>query len=496
MDNFERTEQLYADNKRYFDAVAEILRVEHGIPENIFAATVKRIVLGQMNREAPPSFLSPPRSVLGALIQFMSAMAYFALRAAIGGRFQPVSADVLFEEWHWRSYRSFYRAIHAALPPCDAKIIATTMDAVDTADFVRPMTVIVRARQLAFSSAISKRILLAHATRFPTYWRLVRQSSFNFVDLVLRLLRQLATHESESENLRALFVVSAADNHYSALRYHVYKRNGIGRVMLIQNGARVVLVAGYNSHIHCDYYIGWSAKRLAAFRGMVCPNKLPFGSIRQHQATHDTDLPRPPDYDVVFIEQVFARPEQYDPDHSLYLKALHNLKRLAENHPELRIAYRTRPGRTVTEEREKIQDVDSLLKNSAVIFDDSLSVSSYEAISRSRLTVACNTSMRVEALAMGKRILSCNYGRNEFDFIAGNPHEIGVLFDSDYELFERKIMFLLTHEKDPGVQEYYREKRAGLEGMPGSPSERIANLIAQELARRSAGSAEREAVAS
>lgn len=478
MDTFQRAEEIVADNRESFEEFADAFRQCHGIPHEIVMATVKRMLISQLNRETPARFFSPYHFV-ASLTKFVGAMGYFAVRAVFGGAHPAISADVLFEAFFENSYCDFYQEIDADLSHWRTGVLVTAPNA--PVGLPAHAVVAQRSKQLAFSRRPARRLLRTHFLAFPRYWRLVRRTGLDFVDLALRLMRQIATHETEAENVAARFLVSAGDNHYSALRYCVYRRCGIERVMLLQNGGRVDLTAGYSSHIYCDYYVGWSQKRLDAFRGMVCPNRLPLGSIRQARTGLGSGAHVEPEVDLVFIEQIIGTGSVFDSSHAHFLVALDNFCRLALEFPALRAVYRLRHGRYVDGGGVQARAIDKILTAANIVTD--ADGNSYAAIARTRLVIACDSSMRVEALAMGRFVLSCNYAQTPFDFVAGDPKELGALFDNSYEAFRDRVLYILNDKNQVEVRAYYARKQAELGGLPGAPSRRVARLIDGELRR-------------
>ena len=93
---------------------------------------------------------------------------------------------------------------------------------------------------------------------------------------------------------------------------------------------------------------------------------------------------------------------------------------------------------------EKILD-----KNSPIIINNRLNLfSSYEAAYNSRLIIGARSSMLSELLAVGRRILSCNYNK---DFSFNYPDFYDSCFaisDRTYDTFEKHVLFLLSMNQE------------------------------------------------
>ena len=100
--------------------------------------------------------------------------------------------------------------------------------------------------------------------------------------------------------------------------------------------------------------------------------------------------------------------------------------------------------------KEEINFCEKILdKNSPIIINNKLNTfSSYETAYISRLIIGARSTMLAEMLAVGRRILCCNYNK---DFPFGYPDFYDSCFaisDRTYDTFEKRVLFLLSMNQE------------------------------------------------
>ena len=93
---------------------------------------------------------------------------------------------------------------------------------------------------------------------------------------------------------------------------------------------------------------------------------------------------------------------------------------------------------------EKILD-----KDSPIIINNRLNTfSSYETAYISRLIIGARSTMLAEMLAVGRRILSCNYNK-DFTFNYSDFYDnCFAISDRTYDTFEKRVLFLLSMNQE------------------------------------------------
>lgn len=429
-------EEVYRKHAQAFSALENIFFDAHAIPQEITRDAIKQRILGAQNRELYSLWLTRPRSGIASLAWHMATMFYLMRFALNGHASKSASVDVLFDAWS-RNSGDFYGGIINAIPSRSVGAFGPFVSAVNG---ISDANKFYRATDRV-SPRVAWHVIRTHFALWWKYFSLSKASGVDIHDLALRLCLEVAKHVSCIAGISAKVLISANDNGYSPYRSWLYRASGINKIFLIQNGARVELAAYHSSYIHCDYYFGWSWHRLKKFTEMRCGNKISIGSSRltNFLETKNAQLASLA-YDVLFIEQVYGSSSSR---HFVYMNFLQHLVRYASERPWLKVAYCCRPLRAA-EDAVAIKNIDSILGGSGiVVLEANSSVSSYEKILNTRVVAACDSSLRFEAVLLGKMILSCSDRVERFDYIVQDSDPHFVVSTDKYEAFSEKLDFLL-----------------------------------------------------
>lgn len=470
-----QVENIYSKNKDAFEVLGKIFLEEYSIPLEVTRDEVKRRILGGLENQLPSKWLHSPKGFIHSLAMYLAAMAYLLWCALFGTHYPKAEVDVLFDYWVPTTDK-WYAEIIENLPALKIAAISPSFYQGYNHSLIPASNMLVR-KPRPFSRKAAQAGFISHFRRFNFYWDLTKQTNIDFVDLGLRLCADVVRHISNIDGITAKILVSANDNGYSPYRYHLYRSNGVGSIFLIQNGGRVALTEFFNSYIYSDFYIGWSQQRMDDFVEMRVQNKIAMGPLLLSKfllsrGGEDTGIL----YDIVFIEQPHS---PVSPQHVIYLKLLQNLARFSVENPEIRVAYSRR--RDIHEFPSLSAQFDAILRESAVaILDVTSHLSSYENVLRSSVVVSFDSSMRCEAILLGKPVLSCTYRHDDFIVKYSDPC---LVSSDDYGDFSHKLEFLLSNLESPTISDAFARQRKTMdEHVVENVPQAVANLIKSELA--------------
>jgi len=482
---YNRIEKFYKSNYIVFNKLEIEFERKYNIPKKIIKDTVKRILTETVDNGAKNHLLSYNAFI--SFIIYYVTMGYFILLSFLGKRklYEEKKYDVLLEDWTLNGFSEFYKRIYDALAHYKIDIFINAKVYHEQyypqeCDLVIEKSV----HNHYYSSAQSQEIIYKDFTRFVFYHKLSKESKINIVNIALRLLRYISVYKTDTLNFKTKFLISAGDNYYNALRYYIYKENGIESIILIQNGYRAGSISnnGGDMYTYCDYYLGFGYKNIEIQEGMECNNKLAIGSLRLYDRVHKLNIKKEIKWDIVFIEQLaLIKTASFNVD--TYIQTVNLLCQFAKKYPQFKINYRVRPKRMEHYAINKpmkshIEDIDAKLKSVNIIIDEKISENSYEAILLSKVVVFFTSTMGIEALGLNKKVLNCNLDKQEFCLSINN--EVGVLVENSYELFEEKLLYLLNNDNDK-MKEYFLEKKFQYMNLDGDPINEIVKIIEEKI---------------
>ena len=316
-----------------------------------------------------------------------------------------------------------------------------------------------RRKRNYFLKSISRKILINQSNKFWFYQKLTRDSKIDFTRVSLLLIRYIAQYESDSNGINTKCLISAADNNYNSYRYYIYKKNGIKDIALIQNGYRTGGLTSTHGDLYTysDVYFGFGNKQIEIQSNMMCPEKIPIGSISLYNSVNNVGVDDRDSYDVVFIESFAGEDDEYF-SMETYLKIVENFGQFSKKNPSIKLYYRKRSKPVSELLKELFFNLYNNLEENGVIVDIGLEKNSYEAMQKSKIIIYYRTTMGIEGLALNKFILNCNYDGDPFPI--SECEEIGVLIDPSYSAFETKIIHILHNLERPEFEEYFDVQRS------------------------------------
>ena len=464
----ELVEAHYLRHAAAFARLERALAARFAIPAPVTAATVKRRLVME-EAEVPGSLSAAPPGILSNLGHALW-VALCCLASLVAPPARPrLRFDVVFDIWLDRT--RLYAPILARLnglnlgfllrePPSDRWPVQGSMP--------RP----VRHR---YTRAMAGRILWALLRDFP---RLLLADG-HLARLHVVLLRKIGLYTSDVAGLSAPVYVTAEHTAWSWLRHHLYTTNGIGAVVLIQNGMSRTLRA--DTYLSVDHYFTFGAIE-AEIPGLRCPDLRPVGSLLLAEVKDQLRDIRP-DYHMAFIESLVVKDFASWRNDS-YETLLDHLARFMTEHPGLRLIICTKDSTraVLTPEERVVTDVrDAKLDKVGADRSDRMGLTSYAALARAPVALTYISAMGLEALGLGLRPLFCNY-----DAFAALPpaDDVAVLCDRSYEAFAQRLERILAG--GPEVEAYYSRFRqryfAQAEDAPGEIAALIKTLVAGEPA--------------
>lgn len=287
------------------------------------------------------------------------------------------------------------------------------------------------------------------------------KSNINFVIIFIKILRQYLIHQLNTQNIKCVkYLISAGDNYYTPLMYYIYKKNGVKKIFLIQNGLRTEEFES-SFYISCDLYFSLNMQMKNNYIGLKAYDKINYiGSLRLYNSINDIRFTNE-NYDIVFIEQIAENETLHNKNNSLYplmenyFLALQYLSNFSSKYKNIKIIYRAKRKEYNENCSTFLQRRNDIIASSNIILDEEIHNNSYESILDSKIVVYSHSTMGLESISLSKKVLCCNFGK--FDFLLSNNNEIGVIVDEDYELYENKLLYLLENNEITNI--YFDGKR-------------------------------------
>lgn len=437
MNNFEKIEELYQEKHFFFQLLEHDIQKDFQIPQTISKDAIKRFLIDAVDIS---NSQNEYRGHGKGVTKFILWIGYLFFIAIFGKTNKKIDCDILFEEWNGigMHYNRFYYSLHQKLLAYKSMILLTN---IDKELYDAPMPVIYRESKIKCDPKIAKKIIYTSFPKILKYFFISKKQKFNFLLLYLKLIRSIAIFETHSQGVTSEILISANDNGYSALRFFLYKKNGIKNILLLQNGIRgdMTAIAG-DLYIYADYYIAYGSHQLYMLKGLRAKETFAWGSLA---LSNNIDMMPKLEicYDILFIEQWASSsvPGTFDLD--VYLTCVSNLIKFAQLHSDYKIVYRVRPNLGGND--TLLQKTYNQLVNAGIVLENTQSKNSYEAIIKSKMVVTYNSTLGFEALGLKKAVLFCNY--DHLNFLPSQINFFGVITDSSYNTFEEKIFAILQN---------------------------------------------------
>lgn len=472
MTNYEKVEEFYKNYFNVFEKLENELFRSFCIPKNISKDTIKRKLQYVDCNNSKNSM----KSIIVWLFIYIPIITAILFLSLFTKRPKNIKSDILYEEWCGvgEHFKDYYHLVYKRFSNLDQMIFATTN--IYKESFKEHISVSNRVIKYKFIPSIAYKIFISG---FCIYFKLAYFSivyKFNFMNLYLRVLSSVAKYESESSGLQAKFLISGNDNGYDAMRYHIYKKNGIKNIIGLQNGLRLSSIPLSNgAYTYFDYFFAFGGGQVNLLYGLNARHIINCGKFPLYYKIKELYNTQK-EYDVVLLE-CFADDILDGYSQKSYKNLLLNYIRFAKEHKNLKLAYRVRTKRELGS-LDYYTPIDNMLKDSDIVFDSDLSKDSYEAIAKSSCVVAYYTTMVYESFGMDKKTLICNYDR--FDFFPVTDSAIVTLNES-YEEFKEKLLYLINAKYDD-VKIYNEKIKFKFMNISSDPVEILADIIRRECA--------------
>jgi hypothetical protein len=478
VDYYKKVESYYLSHKTSFFFLESWIERDLNIPANIVKDTIKRVLVETVSDNGSKQHLLQKKNFLFQFIAYYFGFLYFYLIKFFGKNSHYLfSSDVLFEELGGDTFGAFYKGINNKIEGFSVKrvLFSGNLNLSSKDDFLD------RSCNINFSKDIGRLISSMQKNKYRELWLMSKKTNLDFVHLFWLLIRYIAMYETQSAGIKCRFLLSSGDSYYNSLRTYIYHKNGIEKIALIQNGLRGGRYINFSSdmYTHCDYYFGYGHKQIDIQSGMRCDNRVPIGSVRLHNETN-LSASIEIDFDVVYIEG-YSKIKDAHFDPHIYNKSVNHLCEFATKHRQYRILYANKKSVRLAADSADIEyynKLDRKLSLAGICSQNDFYYSTvYEAVLASKVVVYYMTTVGIEALALGKKVLCCNY--NKAEFLLSDKDELGVIIDGSYDAFEEKLLNLINDIKKS--DKYYNKKKFEFMNQHLDPNGVIADIINNDL---------------
>jgi len=481
---YSKTESFYNDDFKDFE---EVLNTTFGIKDEISAKFLKRMLTNTVIKKSRIDIYNK-KLILLSIFLFIPIILYLfsSLIFRIFKKNKSNKYDVVFEGWNideegnFRSFEKYYKGLIDKLPDCNLAIFKPHNFEQKDNHIASRYNLDIIENDLFLNSNDAKKILARFMSNYIKIVKMSLKTNTNYIYLFSKFFYHYVMYTVRVQNIsKAGYFISAGDNYFDALMYSIYKKNGINNILLIQNSVRSEdYLASF--YITCDKYFSLDSQIKNGYLGLEAYEKIvPINSIGLYNAISNIEI-KSPKFDIVFIETPFNNmniSNEKDPLHlqtKCYFDTLELLSEFSKEHTDVKIIYRVKKKEHPESYSTFVEKRDKILNVSNIKLDIDIHNNSYEAIVDSKVTLFVVTTMGIEAITIGKRVLCCNF--EKFDFLISKKDEIGVLVDKDYSLFRNKLLKLLCME-DENINKYFEEKRSVYGDITESPYEKILETI-------------------
>ncbi len=453
--------------KTNFDDFENIINSVFTIESDISARFLQRILISTITKRSRINIFDIKISILSFSL-FIPIIFYLLLSLLLGNfsKNKKHQADIILELWNKsekdneNALNRFYSNMIPYFKNYNLYLFQTRNT--NTKLSKKYSLDVIVSNDIFLNKNDSIKLLVKTLLNLKKIFTLTYRKKINFIYLYAKFFYHFILYTLKAQQISNIkYLISAGDNYYDALMYKIYQNNNIHNICLLQTSMRG---EDYLSSffITCDHYFKLDQQLPDNFLGLKAYQSVTYtGSVRLYNTISSINIQQPK-FDIVFLETPFYKENILDPNNSLYLhskayfETLQLLSEFSKQFPKLKILYRVKRlmydrGHTFFLEKR-----DEILSSSNIIFDSNLHANSYEAILNSQLIIYVVTTMGVEAITMGKKVLCCNL--EKFPFLLSDKDEIGVLTKNDYFKFEKKILYLLS-DHDIHINTYFEEKR-------------------------------------
>lgn len=484
--SYKEVESYYEMNDSFHDFEQTIYHTL-GINNEISSRFLKRMLISTITKKSRFDIYSKKLIFLSILL-YIPIVIYLLISIMLGcfQKKQNYNIDILFDGWNLNeqdnlnTFDRFYKDLLVDLKQHKLAIFKPYIFKKKDTSIALRYNLDIISNSVLLNKVASKSILKSFLINYIKIIQMSLQTGTNFFYLYSKIIYHYILYTLRVQNIsRVKYFISAGDNYFDAMMYQVYKNNGVENIYLIQTAIRG---ENYLSsfYITCDNYFRFDDKMINGHLGLKAYKEvIGVGSLRLYNAISGIEIVKPI-YDIVFIETPFWNNNilnKKDPLYAQvksYFESLELLSKFSKKHNDLKITYRIKRNEYPKEQSLFLEKRDNILSESNIIFDDNIHKNSYEAILDSKVTIFVVTTMGLEAISIGKRVLCCNF--ENFDFLISQNDEIGVLIENSYIKFENKLLNLLNIE-DEIIDNYFKEKRAAYGDVSVNPYSKILETI-------------------
>lgn len=486
---FEQTEIFYQKNIKAFKEFEKIINTAYNLNEEVSNRTVKRILVPYIAKNSKINIFN--RTTTCISLFFIPAVLIYLFILLLISKNTPkkeTSYDVIFDGWSNKEkdnqlfFERYYIKINDCLITKRRALIEPNVHKRKNNEILSLYKIGLIQRHKAMKKEIVIRILKNYLKNLTKLINISINNNINFIVIYVQILRQYKVHQLNAQSIKcAKYLISAGDNYYTPLMYHIYKENGVQNIVLIQNGFRTEEFDS-SFYITCDHYFSLTPAMTQNHLGLKAYEDISYiGSLRLYNTVSDITI-NTPKFDIIFIETIVENDMFLNKNHRLYpvsinyLKAFEFLAEFSNKHKDLKIIYRVKKQEYSDNASMYLEKRNAIISNSTIVLDDTIHQNSYEAILDSKVVVYSHSTMGFESVLLNKNVLCCNFGK--FNFLLSSEDEIGVIVEDNFHIFEKKLLTLLKN--DASVEEYFNNKRCLYGTLVDNPYEIILNTIKLE----------------
>ncbi len=462
--------ERYYNNSIEYKQFKDIVHNVFDIPEDIINVFMKRMSVSNVTKKARIDIYSFKIMVVSIFL-VIPILVYLFLSLIFGKlkkNLATIKYDIVFEGWslleeaNLVTFNRFYKNLISKLSNYKLGYFKPYLTKNNDKNLLKKYNLGYIKNSFFINKEESIELLKKIIINYIKIVQLTFQSKINFLYLFGKVFYHYSLYTLRVQNVSEIkYLISAGDNYYDSMMYYIYKKYGIKNIYLIQTSMRPEEYLS-SFYITCDKYFRFDSHIKSGCPGLKAyDNVIKICSLRLYDAISNIEKTQLNNFDIVFLETPFWNQNILNQKDHLYLHAksyfesLELLAKFSLDFPHLKIIYRIKKNEYPKEQSIFLEKRDMILNNSNIIFDDILHKNSYEAILDSIVTVFVVTTMGVEAISLGKKVLCCNF--ENFNFLISQEDEIGVIVKNNYEVFKNKILTLLEDSEE--IDNYFKEKQ-------------------------------------
>jgi hypothetical protein len=481
----------YYESSILLQTITKNLSNKYNVPESNMKTTVVRAIFNMLS-EPKKQHLIKRSPLIKRFVQYYMVMTYFFFLSLFGARYKEEKSDILFDEKYILKKHSWFPTYY------DPIIKYLSNKNYEFKVFLNPLLIkeifakknklyeyeipIIDRRYayFYFDKVISRQILTNEIFSFRQVYEVSNEIKIDFVNIYLRIIRQIAVSESQSKNITANFLITAGDHYFNGIHHYIIKRNGIKNLITIQNGMRVKNTEGACNYFYSDYYLAHNDETASKYLNNVfCGKKLSIGSFLSGVLFYKyKNLNLPITNDILFwhhpAESKLTQ-MKFPGTLEMVRKIIDNLAIFMKQNPSFSLHYITKNDLTGDHFFEECKEK---LNSTNVKFSSIYGNDAYKCIYQSKLVINIWSTMGYESLGFDKRILYISYD-NLIDSMLLEDfknNNYASLHDKSYDAFENRVLTLLNQEDDD-IDKFYEKLKDKYNPIKINPLEVIGSIV-------------------